>query len=142
MRFLKKLFSKRKEPIAEVNLKMPFNFKKVRLREKYLVALLAVIEEEFELDNSQINEEFYLEFGDHSGIHILYFSIGDLYILMEPENDNWKSSKAYVARMVGDKERFEENGFKFLFRIANSCYGEPNDIDLEWSEYAYVYSSD
>ena len=121
---------------------MPFDIGKVRFPEKYISGLLEVIKNEDELRSFEIDQALYLEFGNYSGIHIIYFGICDLYILMEPEKDNWNSSKVYVARMAGERERFDEDGFKFLFRTANSCYGEPNDIDIEWSEYAYVYSSD
>jgi len=121
---------------------MPFDISKVKFHEKYINAVWECIKREGELNSLYIDNEFFLEFGDSSAIHIVYLGVCDLCILMEPENDGWTATRVCVDRTEGNESIYSD--MTFLFTIPNTMADDPavfnQDKELcRWMERAKVY---
>lgn len=141
MNFFKRLFSKKAAPSDEIVVHMLFNISEVRFKEEYMEALFSIVGQETTLKN---NDQFSLEFGTPSTIHIVSFTGNNLYVLMEPENDGWTATKVYLDRFTSDKgPNAAYKDMTFLFNIPNSFYGQKplvdHGIEYQWAKYARVY---
>lgn len=141
MEFLKKIFAAKES--SQIAIGVPFAVDSLKYQEQYFYAIVSIIRKHRLLDD--LNAEFVctLEFGSPSGKHLLYFSDLDLNIFMEPDQREWIGKEVMVARLASEKEIFEINGAKFLFRFDNPVYSlsvtKNDDPTLEWIEHAYVY---
>ena len=140
MGFFKNVFGKRLPPP-----KLPFDQRKMKDGMKHFLAIMDLITKEDELSSLPIDNEFSLEFGDPSSIHILCFGICDLYMLMQPENDGWSAERVFLSRCAVSKQRLNESGMTFLLKCPNTMYGYQSvymddDAPIIWDKDAYVYS--
>lgn len=143
MNFLKKLFSKMTAPSDEVVVHMLLNISEIRFKEQYMDALFSVVGQEITLKD---DDQFSLEFGTPTAIHILSLNTDVLHVLMEPENDGWTATKVYIDRVTSDKgSNTAYNDMTLLFNIPNSMYGQKtyveDGIEYRWTKYAKVYAA-
>lgn len=122
---------------------MLFNLSEIRFKEQYMNALFSVVGQEIAIKE---NDQFSLEFGTPTAIHILALNKADLHVLMEPENDGWTATRVYLDRVISDKgSNAAYNDMTFLFNIPNSFYGQKpfvaDGIEYRWAKYARVYAA-
>lgn len=136
----KKFRSRPELPPRRIAVEMPFDLRSVKAPGDYVKALLEVVEEEGEMDTFDLGGQFYLNFGQKDGVHILYYGTCDLSILMEPTGDGWSGKCVYEARYVGARELLESQGMRLLFKFDNDLYrSDFESDDIEWTEYVLVF---
>lgn len=140
--FKKKLFkkklSKKKRQREITNFIMPFKPSELKFPEAYVEVLLGVIKRE-----NPINEmdEFLLEFGTPSTMHIMCYRPGPLYVQMEPQKNGWSGNLIWVGDYEGAAEDAEDDQMVFQFKFPTPNYvktPEPNRYSK--AEYTRVYS--
>lgn len=123
-----------------IRLKLPFNLEDVNHPESYLDAMTECIQEADEMSAFNVDSRFYLEYGEIDSVHILYFGICDLGIMMTPELGKWRAQRVYLSHMDGiEKIYTEKQAMKKLFSYSNPHIGEKNDGECSWSPEVGVF---
>ena len=127
---------------APTSARIPFKPNEIQYREKYILAVARIVADEESLEMLRDGKFIFLEFGGPSSVHILYFGLCDLSILMTPESDGWSAQQVYVDR---GENMWMGEGMEFLFQYLNPLANDPPVIDngqvlVTWGEYAKVYA--
>lgn len=134
-------------PERQPRLAVELSLKTVELKnpEAYASAITGVLKDEDKLGSLDIDETFYLEYGEISSSHILYHGVGDLYLLANPDEEGWKAKRVHIANSEDMRETLEgKAGMTLLFKYPNPHRDANSSPDsgeswLEWSEHSYVY---
>jgi hypothetical protein len=130
-----------KQEEKAIELKLPFDPETVENIHSYLGAIIELIHQEDELQALDVDGEFYLEYGAKDRLHILYFGVCDLAIMMTPEAGGWRSSRVYLAHTDDIQEALSSKyAMTRLFSYSNPHASEPETADFKWAEEVGVFS--
>lgn len=136
MGLFKNLFNRGKQGLF---LQLPFDIKGVKHSDKYVNAFNLATTGRVDDYSVSLDNEVILEFGSEKAVHILYYGICDLSILMQPNNDGWTATEVYISRFESDNDLHKDR--ELLFLIPNMMANENISDDLIPLERSKVYKS-